>query len=625
MSIAPTNGIVDFGTFRGATAGVNGTQGLVPPPAAGEEAKFLRADSTWQTAGGGSVTSVTATSPLASSGGATPDISFTGVLPTANGGTGIAYFTAAGPTVARIYTFPDQAATILYSGGALGTPASGTLTNATGLPISSGVSGLGANVATALGVAVGSAGAFITFNGALGTPSSGVATNLTGTASGLTAGTVTTNANLTGIVTSVGNATAIADKAISYAKLADGTAGNLLTWSAAGVMAVVATGNSGQVLTSNGAGAAPTFQAAAGGGSTLNGITAATADQAGISNGDWNIVWNWQKTTDAEVAFTFGESAASTNGTSTSGVPNQIIAKFSTLAASTASPLSVYSRGAHVFSVSPTTAQILTASGSEAVPAIAGTAVTTTGMWFAASTIAFSVGAKKMLEIERAGDTSTFYSSGGTALFRLVHSSAQARFISNGSPSFISITDTTNFNSGFFWPATLTVGVAVNSIENSRFVAGGLQFSKGTADAVSYAMDFKKSRGTVASPTVITTGDVLMTQSAYAYLGATNTYRETGRLEITSKGTISDATTGVGSIVTIYGKTQGTDVTVQPTLVITDGSTATIKFAGTGMATANGTTATVLGSVGPAGASTTVQEWLTVTMPGGSVRYIPCF
>jgi len=39
-----------------------------------------------------------------------------GILPTANGGTGIAYFTAAGPTVARVYTFPDAAATIMYDG-----------------------------------------------------------------------------------------------------------------------------------------------------------------------------------------------------------------------------------------------------------------------------------------------------------------------------------------------------------------------------------------------------------------------------------------------------------------------------------------------------------------------------
>ena len=37
---------------------------------------------------GGTVTSVTASSPLASSGGTTPNISFTGTLPVANGGTG---------------------------------------------------------------------------------------------------------------------------------------------------------------------------------------------------------------------------------------------------------------------------------------------------------------------------------------------------------------------------------------------------------------------------------------------------------------------------------------------------------------------------------------------------------
>lgn len=45
---------------------------------------------------------------------------------------------------------------------------------------------------------------------ALGTPSALVGTNITGTASGLTAGHVTTNANLTGDVTSVGNAATLA-------------------------------------------------------------------------------------------------------------------------------------------------------------------------------------------------------------------------------------------------------------------------------------------------------------------------------------------------------------------------------------------------------------------------------
>ena len=47
-------------------------------------------------------------------------------------------------------TIPSSA-TLLTSGGALGTPSSGTLTSATGLPISSGVSGLGTGVATFLG------------------------------------------------------------------------------------------------------------------------------------------------------------------------------------------------------------------------------------------------------------------------------------------------------------------------------------------------------------------------------------------------------------------------------------------------------------------------------------------
>ena len=118
---------------------------------------------------------------------------------------------------------------------AYGAPASITLTNGTGLPISTGVSGLGTGVATLLagtpsgtgGIAGTTSPSFTT--PALGTPASGVATHLTGTAAGLTAGNVTTNANLTGPITSTGNATAIASQTGTGTKFVVDTSPTLVT------------------------------------------------------------------------------------------------------------------------------------------------------------------------------------------------------------------------------------------------------------------------------------------------------------------------------------------------------------------------------------------------------------
>ena len=53
----------------------------------------------------------------------------------------------------------------------------------------------------------------------------------------------------------------LADDAVTLAKMAAGTDGNVITYDASGNPAAVTTGTATHVLTSNGTGAAPTFQA----------------------------------------------------------------------------------------------------------------------------------------------------------------------------------------------------------------------------------------------------------------------------------------------------------------------------------------------------------------------------
>ena len=113
----------------------------------------------------------------------------TGTLPVANGGSGVTSSTGTGSVVLSI-------SPILVT-PILGTPTSGTLTSCTGLPITTGVSGLGSDVATFLATPSSAnlisavtdetgTGSLVFANTPtlitpiLGTPTSGVLTNCTG-------------------------------------------------------------------------------------------------------------------------------------------------------------------------------------------------------------------------------------------------------------------------------------------------------------------------------------------------------------------------------------------------------------------------------------------------------------
>lgn len=227
----------------------------------------------------------------------------------------------------------------------------------------------------------------------------------------------------------------------------------------------------------------------------LSSLGAATGATTLASGNNHSQVWNWTLTSNSVSALSLGETVAATNGTASAGIPNQVIAKFSTLASSTASPLSVYSQGSHVFSVSSTAAQVLAADGSVTAPTYAFAGASGTG-------------------ISRSGG-SLIFSIGGTETFRTVSSTPKA-----------------------------------------------LQFSAGSNDTQPYVYDVRKARGTVASPTVITSGDDVWRVTGYGYVGSTNTYQNMAEIRFDSAGTISDATNGIGGEIYFATKKQGANTSV---------------------------------------------------------------
>lgn len=153
---------------------------------------------------------------------------------------------------------------------ALGTPSSGTLTSCTGLPVSTGVSGLGTGVATALAVNVGTAGAPVVNGGVLGTPSSGTLTNATG---------LPISTGVSGLATGVATFLATPSSANLAAALTDetGTGANVFANSPTLVSPALGTPASGTLTNCTG---------------TASGLTAGAVTNGVYTTGDQSIAGN---------------------------------------------------------------------------------------------------------------------------------------------------------------------------------------------------------------------------------------------------------------------------------------------------------------------------------------------
>lgn len=273
------------------------------------------------------------------------------------------------------------------------------------------------------------------------------------------------------------------------------------------------------------------------------------------------------------------------------------------IANNTSSTITISGAFGTTFTVTGTTSVTLPTSGTLA--ALGGT-----NSWSGVNTFSNTTNSTS-------GSTGAINTLGGVGVTKDIFAGANLHF--GASPTI----DTSSGNLIINAAASVIMG---NSNANSFFLAsgGGNVGMRGLAASnnLSDNGDAARTWGMERHSTANTAGNTLEVLAGGATSGATN---KNGGNHIISPG----VSTGSGTSDVVFNTYPGTagatsDNTKTETLRLV-GSTGNVKFTAAGNFSANGSVATVLGSIGPTGSHTTVQKWLTIIDNTGTTLYIPAF